>query len=347
MRTPSLFAALALLVAAFAISPPELCASPGDAPAVQDPAPRPTPPPPPAEPPPVPAPPKGDAPLPPAPPQADTARGARMVARFDKDADGQLSKAELPEFLTGWIAELDKDGNGFLTVTELDAMPMPPRGDGPGMGPPDGMGGPGRGEGRGDGMGRAVFADPAQLFSRLDANQDGKVTKEELPERLAERLLAADLDKDGSLTLDELRQAGEKERVEQAKRTMERLDVNKDGKITRDEIPERMLPRLAGVDADQDGGITLTELSAPPPPRPEEMDAVRRDPAQMIARLDRNGDGKLAGDEIPGWMQRRMAQLDKNADGALTVEELGAAPPADPAPAPPPPPKKEGEPVRL
>ena len=43
----------------------------------------------------------------------------------------------------------------------------------------------------------------------------------------------------------------------------------------------------------------------------------------MIERLDANKDGKLSGDEIPRWMQRRMEQLDKNGDGALTADEIG------------------------
>jgi len=268
-----------------------------------------------------------------------------MVSRFDKDADGKLSAGELPEFLASRIAEIDKDGDGLLTAAEIDAMPAPPRG-----GPPGEMGAPGGGgmrRGERDGTGRAVFADPAQLLARIDANRDGKITREELPERLAERLLLADLDQDGAITLDELRKAGDKEREEQAKQTLQRLDANQDGKITKEEIPERMRPRLEALDANRDGVLTLDELKAPPPPAPSDAEAARRDPAQVIARLDRDGDGKLSGPEIPGWMQRRMAQLDKNADGFLTAEELGAIPPEEKPPEPPPPPKKEGEKVVL
>jgi len=273
-----------------------------------------------------------------------------MVARFDKDADGKLSAAELPEFLAGQMREFDKDADGFLTAAEIDAMAATPRG-----GPPGGAGGAGRGAGPGDGAGRGerdamargVFGEPEQLLARIDTNKDGKITKEEFPERIAERLLAADLDQDGAVTLVELEKAGVKERTEQAARTMERLDLDKDGKISKEEIPERMRPRLEGLDTDKDGAISLEELKAPPPARPDPEDEVRRDPKQVVARLDRNADGKLSGDEIPGWMQRRMAQLDKDGDGALTADELGAMPPAEKTPVPPPaPPKKEGE-VRL
>jgi Spy/CpxP family protein refolding chaperone len=47
-------------------------------------------------------------------------------------------------------------------------------------------------------------ARPGQLFDRFDANKDGKLTKDELPPRLAEPLMRADEDGDGALTREEL-----------------------------------------------------------------------------------------------------------------------------------------------
>jgi len=49
---------------------------------------------------------------------------------------------------------------------------------------------------------RARFGD--NLFARLDANGDGKVAKDEVPERLRDRLFKADQDGNGELTKDEL-----------------------------------------------------------------------------------------------------------------------------------------------
>jgi hypothetical protein len=46
--------------------------------------------------------------------------------------------------------------------------------------------------------------DPEQVFRSLDANKDGKLVKEELPERMAGRLILADTDRDGSVSLEEL-----------------------------------------------------------------------------------------------------------------------------------------------
>ncbi|WP_438021880.1 EF-hand domain-containing protein [Sorangium sp. So ce233] len=49
-----------------------------------------------------------------------------------------------------------------------------------------------------------------------------------------------------------------------------------------------------------------------------------RDPARMIKRLDKNGDGKLAVSELPEKAQKRLATADTNKDGALSAEELKA-----------------------
>ncbi len=45
----------------------------------------------------------------------------------------------------------------------------------------------------------------------------------------------------------------------------------------------------------------------------------------MIAHLDRNGDGVLPRDEVPGRMQQRFETVDANRDGALSAEEITAA----------------------
>jgi peroxiredoxin/mono/diheme cytochrome c family protein len=46
--------------------------------------------------------------------------------------------------------------------------------------------------------------DPQQLFEGLDRNKDGKLQKEEMPARLAERMSLADVDGDGAISKEEL-----------------------------------------------------------------------------------------------------------------------------------------------
>ena len=46
--------------------------------------------------------------------------------------------------------------------------------------------------------------------------------------------------------------------------------------------------------------------------------------AQMMARLDSNGDGKISQEEAPDRMQQFFDQIDTNADGSIDREELAA-----------------------
>ena len=54
---------------------------------------------------------------------------------------------------------------------------------------------------------RRARRDPAQMFAEFDKNSDGKLTKDELPERFAERMMRADANGDDALTKEELEQA--------------------------------------------------------------------------------------------------------------------------------------------
>jgi HlyD family secretion protein len=50
----------------------------------------------------------------------------------------------------------------------------------------------------------------------------------------------------------------------------------------------------------------------------------RRDPAETIARNDKDGDGQLSLEELPERMRDRFSQLDKDGNGKISKEELAA-----------------------
>jgi Ca2+-binding EF-hand superfamily protein len=119
---------------------------------------------------------------------------------------------------------------------------------------------------------------------------------------------------------------------------MRLLDKDHDGLITKEEL-SKAAEIFGELDRNNDGKLDPHELMGPPPLRGEnagsEMRRRRRPggPAgagaelrgRMVERLmksDKNGDGKLAADEVPAPLKARFGALDKNGDGFLDKSEL-------------------------
>ena len=124
-----------------------------------------------------------------------------------------------------------------------------------------------KGGDRGD---RAGMRGAPIVFSELDTNGDGVVTKEELEARQAARFTDADANGDGQLTAEELiaaQEARESERKERrAARMIERLDTNDDGQVSAEEMAAFEPRRSAGdifdrLDANEDGQLTEEEFA--------------------------------------------------------------------------------------
>lgn len=104
------------------------------------------------------------------------------------------------------------------------------------------------------------------LMAVLDADQDGELSAAEI-ENAAAALKKLDQNEDGKLTRDELRPpraAGERGGPAGAgivERIMSR-DANGDGKVTKDEMPERMQRMLERADTNNDGAIDRAEAES-------------------------------------------------------------------------------------
>lgn len=55
----------------------------------------------------------------------------------------------------------------------------------------------------------------------------------------------------------------------------------------------------------------------------------RPDPTQLLERMDRNGDGKLALQEVQGRLAENFDTRDTDGDGFITIEELGGPAPQE------------------
>lgn len=172
-------------------------------------------------------------------------------------------------------------------------------------------------------------SDPAAMFARLDVNQDGKLTQDEVPAERWEKLAKADADGDGAVSLDELKaalaKAGGAKTVD-PEAIMKNLDANQDGKLTQGEVPIGLWERLVKADADGDGALTVDELKSlrPEAVRGEPGGQGQRDPAEMFTKADKNGDGKLTQDEVPAERWEKLVKADADGDGAVTLAELKA-----------------------
>ena len=133
----------------------------------------------------------------------------QMLVQGDKNADQKLTKEEFSALADTWFDKLDLDKTGKLSQEQFaaklpDLLPPPPgRG---GFGPPDG-GGQGGGQrpgGRRGGFRPGMFLAPP-LFTAMDANQDGAVTREELKDTFAKWFTKWATNTSGELTQMELR----------------------------------------------------------------------------------------------------------------------------------------------
>lgn len=113
------------------------------------------------------------------------------------------------------------------------------------------------------------------------------------------------------------------------------IDTNKDGFLAQDEIAavqakalsqaqaarqERMEAEFKKLDTNNNGSLSLDEFKAAAPP-------VRAadTPADMLANLDSNKDGKVSAEEYKSKPLANFDRLDSNRDGNLTAAEVSAA----------------------
>ncbi|MGC6427178.1 MAG: EF-hand domain-containing protein [Akkermansiaceae bacterium] len=190
-------------------------------------------------------------------------------------------------------------------------------------------------------------AHTSQFFENLDADQDGKVTREEfdqarrvqgLEESVRDRLFARlDKNSDGMITRKEIKPAGKEYSFPDPGKLLRQADKNKDRRITKEEFAayprfarlnetsrKRLFDRL---DRNKDGVID-------PKDRPKGYGPGGPGPGQIFRKFDINQDEKLSYREflemphvqkIPEKSRKKsFDRLDQDSDGLLHSKEFRA-----------------------
>lgn len=142
------------------------------------------------------------------------------------------------------------------------------------------------------------------------------VSQADFVQRRVERLRTADADRNGTVTAEEMRAAGQAKRAERRTAMFDRLDANKDGAISRAEFEA---PRADGQRA---GRGERSQRG----PRAEHAGRQHGGMHRGAQRIGRGGEGRfpIVIAEAEQRATEAFTRLDANRDGSLTGEERRA-----------------------
>lgn len=261
---------------------------------------------------------------------------AELFKKLDQNGDGKVDAEEVPQeqrrLLERLLKNNDKNSDGKLTVEEFSAglSEGRPQGDGKGTRP---EGGPG---------GRPF--NPEDIFKRLDADGDGKVKPDDVPQERREgfrRMLEkVDADGDGAASAAEFRKGfamlagqapgtppgappqGPGNTMEMVFKT---LDADGNGALSKEEL-SNAAAALAKLDRNGDGSVSREEaLPRPGFPGAPQPGQGRPEPGQflgMLMRQDADGDKMISKDEAGERLKENFDRIDRNSDGKLDEAEL-------------------------
>ncbi len=146
-----------------------------------------------------------------------------------------------------------------------------------------------------------------KMFLRLDKNSDGFVEESEAPAEMWNRLSKADKNSDGKI-----------DKAEAA-----------EGMRGMGDRGRQMLEKSAGKDGSAKGdagkGESGKDGEGKKPGRPDAAQGGDR-VKMLLERFSKNGDGKVALEDLPAQIRERLAKFDKNGDKVLDRSELKDAP---------------------
>jgi Ca2+-binding EF-hand superfamily protein len=158
----------------------------------------------------------------------------KFLKQHDKNADGSLSRDELPAGLREEFGDMDANKDGKLSADELQTFAS-----------------------------RLVFVPvPVEVVSWYVVEAASDPPSRDDLQRAYDMLRKADANHDGTLSADELRAAREHAIQGRVDAIFKRCDTNHDGKIEKGECPDDLTGLFNRTDKNHDGAITKDELKA-------------------------------------------------------------------------------------
>jgi len=157
--------------------------------------------------------------------------------------------------------------------------------------------------------------DAAKFIKHHDKNNDGVLTKDELPANMQKAFDRIDANKDGKITADEMKQHATRMSRGIPVEVVSIWVVEAEDAPSRQDLQEAY-DTLRELDANHDGQISQDEVKA------GHQKAMKRRLDSMVKQCDANSDGKLSRDECRGWLRENFSEVDKNGDGFVTKQEI-------------------------
>ena len=178
---------------------------------------------------------------------------AHFIQHFDKNGDGKLQVAELPQKMQDHLGKADTNGDGVLGADEIQ---------------------------------KAFDERKQRMFAEADKNSDGSLDATEVGADRWAHIAPADANADGKITQAELDAARASGAIKgfhggrgdhgpgdghggfrggpppSVDEVIAKFDTNKDGVLQTSEVPEHMKQWIGKVDTNGDGNITMAELEA-------------------------------------------------------------------------------------
>ncbi|WP_197998017.1 EF-hand domain-containing protein [Gimesia maris] len=271
-------------------------------------------------------------------PEQDESASQNIFQQLDKNSDGTVTADEVPQdkerFFDHLIRTGDENKDGKLTKTEFESSLKKEDQKFPAAGGTDQQ------------QNRRGMQ---EFMNRLDRNGDKKISRDELPEPLRDRMeplfkrmntdeipletfqRIAGMNRGRPVGNREERPRAGDEKMDQERyeRFFQSLDTNKDGKLTLEEAPERGKQILKQIYRQADKGAD-SSLS-----KQEFLEAIKKQPRPGRRPGDRDRGAEMKRPEMSdssagrrGDFQGRMPQpafmksLDTNQDGKLDSSEL-------------------------